>query len=332
MMFRRLPLLLLAGGFSLFHVLLGIVTIEQARNPYPVLIALALYAGASLWSLVTVGSRPMSRAQAIINLAVIIVINIAVCSQLDASVPNGYATWHVAATGTLAVITLVRGHEALAWTGLSVLILVTALWATPDVALHIGVPGSIIWVVAASLLSRSLRRLVRDNARLVRAEQETARMRAGQDAHRRERLLRLRHTEDRALPMLREIVLSSGRLDSATRAECVLLEAGLRDEIRGRALLNDRLRFAVQDARRRGVQVQLLDEGSIDDISAGQRGRMSDRIAEALDTLHGGRVVVRTGIGSIAVTVVGLNREGGSGEEQVSLRLTLPREPRLENS
>ncbi len=94
-----------------------------------------------------------------------------------------------------------------------------------------------------------------DAQTLTVAEQEAAKWQAAQDAHEQERRRRLDQTGKRALPMLRDIILAGGELSDAQRIESRVLEAGLRDEIRGRRLLNDRVRNSVLAARRRGTAV-----------------------------------------------------------------------------
>ena len=60
-----------------------------------------------------------------------------------------------------------------------------------------------------------------------------------------------------------------------------MLEAAIRDEIRGRMLLTDAVRAEVQRARERGTTVTLLDEGGIDDLDEATRDRVLSRLAEA---------------------------------------------------
>lgn len=326
----RTRLLILAAGFCGFHLIPAALTLHRAASPGPVQVAIALYVLCSVLCVLPGWRRGIPAAVAWPVLAGTVLITSLVTSQLTGSEVNGYATWHVAAVGTLLVILLVRGQELVAWIGMAFLILQSVLWAGPAHAVLMGVPGSAVWVISASLLTHSMVRLSRDNLRLARAERQTTRLRALREAHRRERLLRLRQTESRAVPMLRLIVESDGVLDVAARRECVLLEAALRDEIRGRVLLNERVRASAQEARRRGVIVQMLDEGTLDGLGPEELHRIAESVADALDAMVtetvGSRVVVRTGIGSTAVTVVGLARDRGSNEDRLVLRRSIPRE------
>jgi hypothetical protein len=112
-----------------------------------------------------------------------------------------------------------------------------------------------------------------------------------------------------------------------------MLEAAIRDEIRGRMLLTDGVRAEVQRARERGITVNLLDEGGIDDLDEAARDRVLSRLAEAVAGTNADRIIARTAAeGSpVAVTVVGLRDSGveSSGVDtddlEVELWLEIPR-------
>jgi hypothetical protein len=137
--------------------------------------------------------------------------------------------------------------------------------------------------------------------------------------------------------MLRAIQQSGGDLTPAQRAECLHLEGAIRDEIRGRKLLNNAVREQVMLARRRGTTVTLLDEGGIDDLDDADLDRVLGRLAEALRTTAADKVIARTvPEGSdVAVTVVGLRTtDDGSAsllgtdsleDDEVELWLEIPR-------
>jgi len=198
----------------------------------------------------------------------------------------------------------------------------------------------------------------RDAARFAQAEREATDWQAAQEAHLYERQFRLGQTGTMAAPMLRIIESSGGELTDEQRQECLNLEGAIRDEIRGRSLLNDAVRREVMAARRRGVAVTLFDEGGLDDLDERSRDAVLNTLAEALRTTSAQRVIARTAPAEsdIAVTVVGLSpvpelagsptaaaaaeRHGshgyddaGSGyeddedDEEVALWLEIPRSP-----
>ena len=119
--------------------------------------------------------------------------------------------------------------------------------------------------------------------------------------------------------MLQRIALSGGDLTEEERQECFALEGALRDEIRGRRLLNDAVREQIMIARRGGSSVQLLDEGGLDDLDEPALERVLNRLAEVLTGVQTDRLIIRAvPAGSdTAVTVVGL-RTGGSSASAIS--------------
>ena len=331
----RALLLSLGALFSAYHVFLGLHALQLARSPLPALVAMALYGAATIASLWPTAPVRMPSWLAAFNLGVALALPVLVTSQLDPSIDNGYATWHVAAVGALMTITMVRRRRIVAWVGVVALAAQTAWWGGPLALIGLGAIGSIVWVGVAEIMSRTIVRAARDAAQFARAERETAQWQAAQEAHFTERQLRLSTTYRMASPMLTEIVRSGGRLTEDERRECRYLEGAIRDEIRGRRLLNDAVREEVMAARRRGTVVTLLDEGGIDDLD-------DEALTEVLDllalTIHGttsDKLVVRTVPRSsvTAVTVVGVSSVddgsatalGAESDDEVDLWLEIPR-------
>ncbi len=272
------------------------------------------------------------------NFAVVIAITFLVTTQLDPAVPNGYATWYVAASGVLLLITSTRRRRTWAWLGIGFLVVHTIVWARPLGVVSLGVIGGTSWVAVSHILSRALSRASRDAQRFALAERETTDWQAAQEAHLSERQFRLDQTSAMALDMLQVIERSGGDLTPEQRAECLHLEGAIRDEIRGRRLLNDSVRDEVMDARRRGATVTLLDEGGIDDLAEEDLDRVLHELASAIRGTDADRVIARTvPEGSdVAVTVVGLRSGDGAkrllghdseedDEEGVALWLEIPR-------
>jgi hypothetical protein len=338
----RTVILALAGLFSAYHVILGLVSLTKPLSPAPALIAMALYVVATALSLLPRQPVLMPAWLAAFNLAVSIAMPLLVTSQLKPADPdNGYATWYVAAVGTLLTITSTRRRQAFAWVGVLALVLQTVLWSGGLGGLSdYGVLGSVVWVAVSHLLARALAKAGRDTRQFGLAEREAADWQAAQDAHLFERQFRLRQTSSMALPMLRRIVESEGRLSDQERQECLYLEGAIRDEIRGRKLLNDAVRHEVMDARRRGTVVTLLDEGGIDDLDEAELSRVHDALADAIRSTRTDRLIARTVPegSATAVTVVGLSVAGdGSAsmlgeddlDDEVDLWLEIPRDARV---
>lgn len=331
----------IAALFSGYLVVLAISTIEIPRHPFPVFVALGLYLVATTISLVPWGPARMPIWMAAFNVAVVFAMTLLVSSEIDLARPGGtgYATWYVAASGVLLTITSTRHRHTFAWIGIAFLILQTAIWAGPLAIVGLGVIGSTSWVAVSHILSVALAKAAKDAQRFALAEREATDWQAAQEAHVHERQFRLGQTSAMALQMLRQIQESNGDLTEEQRQECLHLEGAIRDEIRGRKLLNDAVRDEVMNARRRGATVTLLDEGGIDDLPDDELERVLNRLALAIHETNADKVIARTvPEGSdIAVTVVGL-RSIADGEsvalgqdsledDEVDLWLEIPRLP-----
>jgi hypothetical protein len=177
----------------------------------------------------------------------------------------------------------------------------------------------------------------KDAQRFALAEREATDWQAAQEAHVFERQFRLGQTIAMASGMLHQIQESKGDLTDEQRQECVYLEGAIRDEIRGRKLLNDAVRKEVMLARRRGAAVTLLDEGGIDDLSDEDLDRVLNRLAVAIHETNSDKVIARTvPEGSdVAITVVGLRSAADADavalgqdsleDDEVYLWLEIPR-------
>ncbi|ROS61792.1 hypothetical protein EDF38_0890 [Frigoribacterium sp. PhB160] len=298
----------LAAVFSAYHLVLAAASLDRVADPVPVVACMALYGVVTVMVLWPSRQPAMPVWLAGFALAVSIVVPLQVTSQLDPSDKNGYATWYVAAVGTLMVIVSTRRRQGFAWLGVGFMAVHAASWAGFGALADIGAVGSVSWVAFSHAISSTLTRASRETREFILAEHEAADWQAAQEAHVNERQYRLLQTGRTARPMLQAIVAQGGDLDAGQREECLHLEGAIRDEIRGRRLLDDAVRAEVMAARRRGAVVSLLDEGGIDDLGVDDLRRVHAALAEALHGSSADRLIVRTvpGGGDDAVTVVGI--------------------------
>ncbi|HEV7957469.1 MAG: hypothetical protein JWL94_1996 [Microbacteriaceae bacterium] len=331
----------LAALFSAYHLVLAAVSIDVPVRTGPYIGAMAIYAVATIASLWPSKRSRMEIWLAAFNVAAAVAMSLLVTSQLPDGAVGSYAAWHTAAVGTLMVITSTKMRQSFAWLGVGILGVQTVAWQGVGGLVLYGVVGSIAWIGISHALAYSLSSAGRDTRQYALAEREAAQWRAAQEAHVFERQFRLGQTSRMSLPMLRQIVVTGGHLTDEQRRECVYLEGAIRDEIRGRELLNDRVREEVMAARRRGVTVTLLDEGGIDDLPQADLDRVLNQLAAAIGDTRGtstDRIIARTvPHGSpIAVTVVGLSSGAGEpawparnsdedGEDEIDLWLEIPR-------
>jgi hypothetical protein len=306
----------LATLFSLYHLVLAATTLPRVLEVPPVVACMVLYAAATGVALFVPG-KALPVWAACFSLATALVMPVVAAPAVELRSGPGYATWWIAAVGTLMVVLVVRGRGPFAWVGVGFLAVHTIVWAGFGALGSLGVLGSVAWVAIAAGFTAAMNRATQATRDFVRAEQETADWQAAQDAHVFERQFRLSQTTRMALPMLERIIDRCGDLTADERAECLNLEQAIRDEIRGRSLLSDDVRDEVMRLRRRGATVQLHDDGGLDDLEMGELRRVHARIAEALrQAREADNVIVRTvseGSAS-AVTIVGLRLDTAASE------------------
>jgi hypothetical protein len=332
----------LAALFSAYHLVLATVSLWVPHDKGPYIAAMVVFGIATIISLWPSKSPRMPVWMASMDVAVSLVVPLLVTSVVHTVPVGSYAAWHTAAIGTLMVIVCTRRRQWFAWVGIAILIVETVAWAGPGGLITYGVIGSSLWVGTAFALSLSIAKADRDARQYTLAEREAVEWRAAQEAHVSERQFRLGQTSRMALPMLRQIVASKGELTDGQRLECLYLEGAIRDEIRGRTLLNDRVREQIMIARRKGTIVTLLDEGGLDDLEDAELQRVLNRLSEAIRDTVTEKLIVRTvPEGSdVAITVVGLSSlDGGhrtalgshasddddDEEDRVDLWLEIPR-------
>lgn len=235
----------------------------------------------------------------------------------------------------------VLAGAAMAWMAgrrLGPLITVTALvtqitlWAGPEGVIRLGLAGEIVIAIAGLLIHRALQKIAAAAEVAAERHRDLTVRQAELDAFNNERQQRLQHARDASAPMLRHIIHSDGALDDESRTECRVLEQALRDEIRGRALLNPAIRHVVSRHRRRGTLVQVLDDGGLDGISPVVLNGILDDVARQLEPVRSSRIVIRTGQSDsdTAITIVASTPDetaaalGLDADDEVDLWLTIP--------
>ena len=166
----------LAALFSSYHLVLAVYSLPfgYASDPGPVVAAMVLYAIATAAVLFPAKQTRMPVWLASFSIAVAVSLPLLVTSTLepDREGGNGYATWYVAAVGTLMTITAVRLRPGFAWAGIGFLIVQTVFWSGPAALGAIGVIGSAAWVGVAYIITNALAKAERDSRRFASAERE----------------------------------------------------------------------------------------------------------------------------------------------------------------
>lgn len=309
----------LAVGFAMYFAARGVWWIEQPTGPLLMVAAIGLYLvvvnAAILWeSAVSVRMPLWTAVVALLSSALIPVL---VTLSLDpATLRSPFATWYIGAIGLLGIVCVVRRRFLIGWLSIVVLVATSSLALGFLSALSLGLVGSIMWVAVAHLLVMFWDRAVRDTERLAGIQQAVSAWHATQQVRQQERRLRTQFALAVAGPVLARAVATHGMLDDAERLEARLAEGRLRDELRGADLLNDAVRDAIGDARRRGAAVTVFDEGGLDDVGEKRRAEIRDELAAVLRGSVAERWIIRAARDPrTAVTIVGRAAAGASSDD-----------------
>ncbi|MEO8263531.1 MAG: hypothetical protein ABI566_13270 [Pseudolysinimonas sp.] len=165
-----------------------------------------------------------------------------------------FAPWYLRAITEVAVWMALRGRPLQAW--------IAAALASGLAAALVGQPLALMRQLATLLAVQVLVLALGRAARAIAAWREEERSRVEQEETRRvavaTRRSELAAIASRAEPLLMRLV--SGESTPAIRREAGLLEAALRDTMRARKLAVNSVASATDAARRRGIEVTLLDD------------------------------------------------------------------------
>lgn len=306
----RLNLSLAALSFGLYHLFLGLVSLREYQNVLLAISALVVYLAALLFSILDKPGIRMRPITAVVNLAAAAILPQLVFVALGEVREGSYATWQIAGVATLLAILTVRQYPLLAWVGVLILTFEVLLWGGTAVIFNSGLVGGVLLVLVAQAAAWAIRSSA--------AEADTFRNRAYQietataasSAARSERRKRLDQTLAEVQPMLETIQRKGGKLTKAERAEAILTEAELRDQIRGRNLVTAKVAAAVRAARQRGIEVQLLDDGGFDEMTEAEREPLLAEVVARLETVLEGKVVIRAAKGeSWHLTIAAIRKD-----------------------
>jgi hypothetical protein len=331
---RRLTLGLVLA-FAVFTFGFGLVVLVMKPNTLWTAIGLALFAVAFIacGPALRTGSVPPHRAVLATVLAVAVpVFGSLALDPVTESFSSG--AWYVSGVVCIAVELLLSRRILLPWIAIGALVAITLVWSGPSGLVRFGIFAALLFVGVVTLSAWAIRMTAAELSSYSDAAREAASWRAAQDAYHSERQVRLATTALVAAPMLRRVVEADGHLTEEERAECRLLEQTIRDEIRGRRLLNRAMREQVMAQRRRGAIVQVNDDGGLDDIAPRMLEPLLTQVADAIAELSSDRIIIRTApIDSPkALTVVAMSTDPiaaalglDDGEDHVDLWLELDR-------
>lgn len=321
----------LAVGFALYFAARSLWWVPQPSSPLLMIGATLLFLVvvniAILWDSATSVKMPLWVAWLCVVASALIPTLVTMALD-DASRTAPYATSYIGGLGILGVVCIVRRRFLFGWGTLVALVATSAAYLGIGVALNLGLVGSIMWLVIARLLVFFWDRAIRDTERLAEIQQAVSAWHATQLVRQRERRVRTQFALAVAGPVLGRVVASRGDLTEDERLQARLAEGRLRDELRGADLLNDDVRDAIEDARRRGVVVTVFDESGLEGIEEDRRAEIRDELAVVVATARAARLIIRSSNDPrVAVTVVGRARSGSRDDDDVDLFHEIQREP-----
>lgn len=272
---------------------LALWSLGEVRSPGPTLAALALFA--AVCAVVTVDSgATLSLWATLITVGVWPAVAVLVSWQL--TIGGGFSQWFLgAATATLFFVCL-RGRIGWAWVGFALVAIVTLTWGATT---SIGVGAAALLMakqfpilVVGTLFALGLRRTGASIQHLTAEASARAAIEAADVAATAERSRRLAELDAFATPLL-SLLVSGAPLTDTHRREFAVAEAELRDGLRARTLAVAPVIEAARGARRRGVDVVLLDDSDPATLHTRDLENVLAQLCAALDAAVDGRVVAR---------------------------------------
>lgn len=296
---------------------LAIWTIEGVTDPWPTLLSVLIYAAVCVALSVDTADR-LSLSVTIFVLVSGPFMSLIVSWNL---LYGGYTQWYFGASTVALFYVCLRGRIALAWVGYAVLSATILIWGTTT---DIGLTNAIVLVarqvpilIVGTLFATGLRRTGDDIERVTTAASVGAVAEAAATAARTERDNRLEQLGGFATSLL-ERLASGAPIAPQDRIEFAVAEAEVRDSVRARALRLPGVVEAARGARRRGVEVVLLDDSAPEGHDDEALARVATALAGALDGATDGRVTARllpVGRDTVATIVV-----DGSRYERLDVR------------
>lgn len=283
----RWLVLVFATFMPIAHVIMGLANSDVPTSLWQYFLAMLICLALVVLLCWDSGKNAMPLWAAWSVVAGVLLMDLLVNSVLPAGIHPGYASWQNGAIQMLLVALTFRDRMRLAWLGMGLFAvadmsasLALGLSVTDALAL---VLTPIMWMVIATAV-RSVLGRSKNNIAVYSAQSQLAATKlAKEHAHglyRKQWLLELEQATRPALEAIAGQDAGQG-LSASDRLDLALLEAELRDQIRGRALVTPEIQQATRAARKRGVKVDLLDDRktSLPDTVA------ADVFAQLLDIL-----------------------------------------------
>ena len=267
--------------------LFGVLRFDHFDDYLWALITNLLFQVCLLVSTLAFKSVRLSNWAAWLNIAAALYIPAVLHMTHIGEVIGDYSTWYVTALAVLFGAMAIRRQLALGIAGIVILAAQVFWWGGLDYVSRSGLVGAILLVFATIAISTGLDRAEESIFKLqklrVEEESDTVLTETAREEHR----LRVNDAISKALPALNEIA-SGKKLTQAQQSGYSDLAQILEDEISGGRLVTPELRVAVAEARKRQVEVTLIDESETE--PAADLANVIDIAVATLSSINVGRV------------------------------------------
>ena len=306
--------------FGYYHAVLGLINFKEYERPAPAAAALFLYVVVLFLTTRFTRELVLPTAMTAVALLAALAIPALALYATGGRAEHHDPTWFVAGIGSVMAVLAWRNRSVMAWVGMIAMVLYVYLWGGLEVLLAIGALGSFGIVAGSQGAAMALKLAQKSSVEFlqkrlaVNLEGETV------SIQRAEPLIQLKKALDSSLPLLQLIQRKEGKITFSDSKKLLLAEAGIRDQIRAKGLQDAVLIAAVLSARKRGVEVQLSDDGGIDLLEGKDRERLFKELSHALSGIKAGKVIIRSVAGE-SWTVSLFASESSGTSEDVFLRL-----------
>jgi hypothetical protein len=281
-------------AFGTYHGVLGLLNLDHYERPWFAVVAVSLYLVALV---LVIADRPglkLKDSKAAFGLIVAMLVSLVMPAAVNVDHVDNHSTWHVAGVATLMSIVALRQHKVMAWSGVVVMSCQVLIWGGADLLFSAGIFGALMLVAASHAASVTLASSSKAASDFREQALATTAATAAKSASRIERQLRAKMALEAALPFLNRIETLEGKLSEADKRQALGLEALLRDQIRGRHFDLPDLLTEIAKARARGVEVQVLDDGGLEQLSEDERRRILSEVATHVSSVQKGKLVMRS--------------------------------------
>lgn len=290
---RRWQVALIPLIFLFYLPIPSVATQNILDRPYEIA-ALVVYLTLGVVSLLFYQGIRIPLWLALTNLAFAIVAPTVIILQRNLSEQENIGGWLVTGVSIILTATAVRQHRWLALFGLIALITECIIEYGPVAFVSQGLIGALVFVLAGLGVSSGIQRATNESNRYRDQQAQAQASIAATEAAQAARTKRLQEVLQSAIPTLELIANATEPLAGTNKTKAKLLELTLRDEIRGKGILTEQIRAEVARLRNLGVEVALLDEGGLDDLSEKEKNTILDKAIAELQVVTGGRVTVRS--------------------------------------